>query len=304
MNAGPRATGGRRSLRIAHLTDIHVQPERRAAEGLAACLEHVHTLPDRPDLILNGGDVVMDAVSAGWERTSRLWDLWDDALAEGCSLPIEHCLGNHDIWGTNRKRSGCTGTEPLYGKKLAMERLGLSERYRSFDRGGWHFIVLDSSFIDAAGSFTARLDEEQREWLRGDLEASRAHVPVLVLSHVPILAGASVFFAGSEGETERSGNWVIPAQWMHIDARAIGRLFDAHPNVRLCLSGHTHLTDRLEFNGMTYLCDGAVSGMWWRGDCWGTPAGYGVIDLFEDGSFDHKYVSTGWEVAPPPERHE
>jgi Icc protein len=298
MKAEQSPRGPRRSLRIAHLTDIHLQPERRAAEGLTACLEHVHSLPERPDLILNGGDVVMDAVTASWDRTQRLWDLWEDVVGKSCRIPMEHCLGNHDIWGTKKERSGCTGSEPLYGKKLAMERLGLSERYRSFDRGGWHFIVLDSSFIDASGGFTARLDEEQLEWLREDLQATSSHVPVLVLSHVPIVAGASVFFTGGEGEAERSGNWVVPAQWMHIDARALCRLFAWHPNVRLCLSGHTHLCDRLDYNGTTYLCDGAVSGMWWRGDYWGTPPGYAVIDLFEDGSFDHEYVATGWKAAP------
>ena len=36
-----------RRLRIAHLTDIHVQPERAAAKGLAACFDHVQSLPAR-----------------------------------------------------------------------------------------------------------------------------------------------------------------------------------------------------------------------------------------------------------------
>jgi Icc protein len=286
-----------RSLRIAHLTDIHLQPERHAAAGLAVCLEHVHSLPDRPDLILNGGDVVMDAVSADWQRTRLLWDLWDSVVGAHCTIAMEHCLGNHDLWGCNLKRSGCTGRESLFGKGYALERLRLSRRYRSFDRDGWHFIVLDSNSIDASGHFTARLDEEQMEWLRGDLAATPHHVPILVLSHVPILAGASVFFTGSEGETERTGNWIVPAQWMHIDARALSRLFAEYSNVRLCLSGHTHLCDRLDYKGTTYLCDGAVSGMWWRGDYWETPPGYAVIDLFEDGSFHHEYTPTGWKAT-------
>src|SRR5579872_1611596 len=284
------STGPRRCLRIAHLTDIHLQPERHAAEGLAACLRHVHSLPDRPDLLLNGGDVVMDVVSADERRTRQLWDLWERVVGENCALPMEHCLGNHDLWGFNKKRSGCTGREPLFGKRYALERLHLSAPYRSFDRGGWHFVVLDSTFVDEAGHFTARLDDAQGEWLRGDLAATPRDVPVLVVSHVPILAGASVFFTGGEGETEKTGDWVIPGQWMHIDARALSRLFAAHPNVRLCLSGHTHLCDRLDYRGTTYLCDGAVSGMWWRGDYWETPPGYALIDLFEDGSFQHAYV--------------
>jgi hypothetical protein len=37
----------RRPLRIAHLTDIHVQPELESARGLAACFAHVQSLPER-----------------------------------------------------------------------------------------------------------------------------------------------------------------------------------------------------------------------------------------------------------------
>lgn len=288
----------RRSLRIAHLTDIHLQPERNAPEGLIACLNQVHSLPDRPDLILNGGDAVMDIVSADARRACQLWDLWDRIIGENCVIPIEHCLGNHDLWGYNKKRSGCTGREPLFGKHWAMERLRLPARYYSFDRGGWRFLVLDSNFMDEAGNFTARLDAEQMQWLRGTLAATPPSTPVLILSHAPILAGASVFLTGSEGETEKTGDWIVPGQWMHTDARLLSRLFAAHGNVRLCLSGHTHLHDRMDFRGTTYLCSGAVSGLWWRAGYWETPPGYLLLDLYEDGSFHHTYMPTGWQPVP------
>ena len=36
--------------------------------------------------------------------------------------------------------------------------------------------------------------------------------------------------------------------------------------------------------------------MWWRGDYWETPPGYALIDLYDDGSFRHEYVSTGWKA--------
>jgi Icc protein len=292
----------RRSLRLAHLTDIHLQPSRGAPEGLVSCLRQVHSQPDPPDLILGGGDIVMDVVSADAERAGLLWDLWDSIIAANSTIPMEHCLGNHDLWGYNKKRSGCTGNEPLFGKRWAMQRLGLSTPYRWFDRGGWRFLILDSSFISESDSFTARLDPEQMEWLTGILAATPADTPVLVLSHVPILAGASVFLTGSEGETERTGSWIVPPQWMHMDARALSRLFVEHPNVRLCLSGHTHLYDRLDYRGTTYICGGAVSGLWWREGYWETPPGYLLVDLFEDGSFHHEYVPTGWKAVPARER--
>jgi len=281
----------RRTLRIAHLTDVHVQPERHAGEGLAACLAHVHSLKDRPDVIFNGGDMIMDSLGCNWTRAKTQWDLWQKTVKENSSIPVEHCLGNHDVWGWDKKNSGCTGAEPLYGKRAALDILGLSGRYRSFDRGGWHVVVLDSTHAVPNGVYTARLDEAQFEWLAGDLAATPAGTPILVLSHIPILCGCAFL----DGDNAKSGDWVVPGSWMHLDARAIKDLFWKHRNVKLCLSGHIHLQDRLDYNGVTYLCNGAVSGAWWKGNYHETPPGYALVDLYDDGSFDHQYVETGWK---------
>ncbi len=276
----------RRVVRLAHLTDIHVQPEREAAAGMAACLQHVHGLADRPDLILNGGDMVMDTLGTDWARAKQQWDLWDRVLREDCKLRIVHCLGNHDVWGWDRKKSGTTGNEPLFGKRAAMERLGLQERFYSLDLQGWRLFVLDSTHAVEGGVYTARLDEAQFDWFAAELRRIPATTPVLVLSHIPILCGCAFL----DGENEKSGNWVVPGAWMHTDARRIKDLFVRHPNVRLCLSGHIHLRDRLDYNGVTYLCNGAVSGGWWKGPYQETQAGYAVVDLFDDGTFEHQYL--------------
>jgi 3',5'-cyclic-AMP phosphodiesterase len=292
-----------RVLRLAFLTDIHVQPERGAAEGFAACLRHVHALPDPPDLLLNGGDAIMDAVATDEARAQTQWNLFDTVLRENNTLPIQHCLGNHDIWGWNRRKSGCTGQEPLFGKQMALRQLGMASPYYRFDRADWRFLVLDSSYDGiAAGvaqatpaSFIARLDDAQFAWLAAELIATPTDMPVVVVSHCPIVAGASLFFTGSPGETERTGDWVIPAAWMHIDARAIVALLLRFPNVRLCLSGHTHVTDRLDFCGITFLNYGAVAGRWWRNTASDPPptysqSGYGLIDLHADGTFTQQFV--------------
>jgi 3',5'-cyclic-AMP phosphodiesterase len=295
MNAS--ASNPTRCLRFVHMTDVHIQPERQAAEGFALCLEKIHALAPRPDFILNGGDAIMDAVAADFTRTKLQWDVWD-AVVKDCALPMVHCLGNHDIWGWKRRKSGCLGNEALYGKRFPMERLQITERYRSFDRAGWHFVILDSSVEGGEEGYTARLDEEQKEWFCADLAATPSSVPIIVVSHIPLLAGGSIFFSGSLGETERTGNWVIPGSWMHIDARAINQILHRHPNVRLCLSGHTHLHDRLDYNGITYLCSGAASGKWWRGNHNETPPGFCLLDLFSDGTFHYEYIPTGWLASP------
>jgi 3',5'-cyclic-AMP phosphodiesterase len=278
-----------RAIRIAHLTDPHVQPERGAGEGLAACLAHAQGLRDRPDLIFTGGDMIMDAMAATKERSQVQWEVFGRVMREHLRLPVEHVIGNHDVFGWGKGET--YASEPGYGKKWACDELGLAHPYRSFDRAGWHFIVLDSTFRKDNG-YTARLDDEQFEWLVGDLQATPAATPIVVFSHIPIL-GAAPFF---DGDNEKTGNWVVPGAWMHIDARRIKNLFLKHRNVKLCVSGHIHLVDHVRYNGVAYYCGGAVSAGWWGGDYQECTYGYSVIDLFADGSFQADYVPFGWET--------
>jgi 3',5'-cyclic AMP phosphodiesterase CpdA len=294
----PHATAGeeptatrRRALRLAHLTDVHVQPELGAADGLAACLRHAQSHKDPPQLILNGGDAVMDVFGADAGRAKVLGDLWRRVWKAECALPVEHCVGNHDVWGWDRKDSKTTGAEAGWGKRWALDLLGLDRSYRSFDRAGWHFVVLDSVHrSEKDGEYVARLDDEQFHWLGTDLRSTPATTPVLVLSHIPILSVAAMMY----GEQEKSGEWVVPSSWMHIDARRLKDLFARHGNVKLCLSGHIHTCDQVKYAGVTYVCGGAVCGDWWKGPIEGTSEGYSLVDLYADGTFDVQYLPYGW----------
>lgn len=283
----------RRVLRIAHLTDMHIQPERGAGEGMTACWRHLAAQPDRPDLVLTGGDTVMDSMDADEVRTRTQWDLWKRVRADECGLPVESALGNHDVWGWNRRKSRTSGEEARYGKKWACEMFGIDRPYRSFDRAGWHFVVLDSVY-PAGDGYTGRLDDEQFAWLEGDLKATPASTPVLILSHIPILS-ASVLMEFAKVE---NGDWRSPGSLMHTDAQRFKDLFLAHRNVKLCLSGHLHLVERTEYNGVTYLCNGAVCGAWWKGRHHECDNGYAMINLNDDGSFESEYITYGWEARP------
>lgn len=281
-----------RRIRVAFLTDIHIQPERGAGEGLAACLRHAQSQADPPQLILTGGDAVMDATQDDPARATIQANLWRSVWRAECSLPVEHCIGNHDVvWNPNRKARTAPGRELLGGKEFALDLLGLDRRYRSFDHAGWHFIVLDSVYPHN-NDYIGRLDDEQFAWLADDLAATPASTPVLVVSHIPILSICAMLY----GEQEVSGEWVVPASWVHMDARRIKDLFRRHPNVKLCLSGHIHLTDRVAYasDDVTYICGGAVCGNWWEGAIDGVPEGYLLVDLYDDGGFDTQYVAYGW----------
>jgi 3',5'-cyclic-AMP phosphodiesterase len=282
-SANPTATpAAQRLLRIAHLTDVHMQPIVGAAKGFARCLHHAQNRPDKPDLIINGGDAVMEAHGRGRHSVERQWNLFNEVLVADNSLPVLSCVGNHDLWCHEETTAALAD-----GRRWAMDNLKLSRPYYSLDRNGWHLVILDSVQANPDGSwYTAHLDEAQFDWLKQDLAATPATTPTLIVSHVPILA-ACVFFDGKryEGQT-----WNVPGRWMHSDARQLVDLFAKHPNVKACLSGHIHLTDRVDYNGVSYYCNGAVSGAWWFGSYQHTPAGYAVVDLFDDGTVRNEYV--------------
>lgn len=272
-----------RALRIAHLTDVHMQPLVGAAKGFEKCLHHVQEQADKPALLINGGDAIMEAHGRGQDSVRRQWRLYQDVLKSENALPIMSCVGNHDIWCRHETAAGFSD-----GRKWAMDELQMTRQYYSLTQHGWHIVVLDSIQPKVDGGwYTAYIDDEQFHWLEADLEATPPDTPVLIVSHVPILA-ACVFF---DGQRFADDNWTVPARWMHSDTVRLTTLFRRHSNVKAALSGHIHLVDRVDYNGVSYFCNGAVSGAWWFGSYHHTAAGYAVVDLFDDGSVENTYVN-------------
>jgi 3',5'-cyclic-AMP phosphodiesterase len=278
----------KRVLRIAHLTDLHIQPERKADAGVVACLRHVRSQAEMPDVLL-GGDLVMDSFEADDARTKQQWDLFTRAFKDECNIPVEACLGNHDIWGINRTKSKTTGSEPGWGKKRAMDLLGLSHPYRSFDRAGWHIVVLDS-VMPQGEAYIGQLDAAQWEWLAADLKGTT--LPVLVLSHIPILTATQLLTPRNKESKKR----ILNDSLMMADAPQFVTLFQNNPHVKACISGHIHEVDRVDFQGVSYLCNGAVSGNWWKGRHKMCDEGYALIDLFDDGTLESRYLTYGWKA--------
>ncbi|MBN9503425.1 MAG: hypothetical protein BGO01_04250 [Armatimonadetes bacterium 55-13] len=281
-------------MRLVHLTDIHVQPERDAFEGLVRAFEVAFALDPTPEALLIGGDTVMNTVSADWDRASQLWELWNRARSQFPAIPTFACLGNQDVWGWNQKASGCTGSEPMFGKRLAMDRLGMSSSYGAYRLGPWRILVLDSIQRGGKHGFEPMLGAEQWAWLENELSADRL-TPTLVLSHVSIVPGPIDLFAMNLMGPNEKNIWPLPRHQVHVDSYRLHRALSAAGNVRLCLTGHTHASQRIDLDGVTYFSGPSVSGAWWRGEFLGNPAGLTVVDLSDDGEFRLRVVACDQE---------
>jgi predicted MPP superfamily phosphohydrolase len=283
-----RAEHRKLALRVTHITDVHITKDRDAPKGAAKMFAHMFGQKDwSPDIVLNTGDAVMniDDAKATAKSAAEQISVWKEAV-KNCKSPIYSCLGNHDYW---------SGTEPtddvpatMKGAALMVKSLGMPDRHYSFDKGGWHFIALDSMSDWPKYGY---LTKDHFDWLKADLKKTPKDTPVCVYSHLPILSITGM----SYGVSCRKGNDnLIPGVWHHADCWAISEVFRRHPNVKLCLSGHMHTCDRCEYRGVWYICGGAASGAWWTGSEYGFPPMYGKINLYADGTFDYEFVDYGW----------
>ena len=268
-------------LRVAHLTDVHLKDKWDAPARFARCLHHVQQQPG-VDFILNGGDVVFDMNKENMDTIDTQWKLWHSTIQSDCSLPIHYVLGNHDIWWNENDKG-----QALYGKAYSINQLQLASPYYSFNRNGWKFILLDSVHLDIDGTwYIGKLGDEQLAWLENELTSTPVTMPVCVLSHIPLLTATTMV-----DDQTTVNRWEVLGGDMHTDIAQIISLFYKHPNVKLCLSGHIHLRDKVVYNNVTYICNGAVSGAWWEGNKRETAPGYGLIDFYADGTFDEQYIN-------------
>lgn len=275
------------SFSFAHLTDIHVTPKLRATEGLRQCIQAVNTLPEGTAFVLTGGDLIMDALDADASSIREQWACFDEAM-QTLRMPAHHTIGNHDIGGWSHK-ARLPKDAPEYGKSYFAQKYGKGTTYRSFDHGGWHFILLDSVALDPeTGDYYGWIDEAQLEWLKTDLANTGNRTPIIVSTHIPFFSVWGQFTADPrKGESPKG---------LVNNAHVVRKILGSY-NVKLVLCGHGHVSERIELshhNKTTFIQGGAVCGMWWKGKVAGNPEGFGVVTCHPDGTFTYEYRDYGW----------
>jgi len=278
------AAAGSQDFDFIFFTDTHIQPELDASRGCAMAFHRMRAL--NADFAIQGGDHVFDALGVPRQRALSLFDLYGKTQQD-LGLKVYHTIGNHDCVGIYTA-SGMLPTDPLYGKKFYQDNMG--KTYYSFDHKGMHFIVLDSIGITPDRQYEGRIDAAQLQWIAADLKAQPAGSPILVITHIPLVSAFASYVSAPATPPAHQGLTVA-------NAFEVLPLFEGH-NVLAVFQGHTHINERVDWRGISYITSGAVCGNWWRGIRMGAAEGYTVVSL-RSGRLITRYETYGFHSVDP-----
>lgn len=274
--ASPAGTGPS-PFRVAFLTDTHLpQGKPEVATSTAALIRSIQSRPAAPDLFLFGGDNVM-AVDGDQsdEQADEQFRLWRETVMDSLRTPVLSVIGNHDIRWKDRDSAQ---PEAYREKARAVSTYRMPARHYRADHGGWSFFLLDTFQYSGC-----ELDEAQWTWFEKELAAGTG--PACVVTHAPLFSATHFL----EPEIAKGYAYHVPAGWSPRGLSRFRKLFQEHPRVKLCLSGHMHTCDRVDVDNVTYVCGGAVSGNWWKGgDYRGFRPLWIELTLSPDGTWTHQ----------------
>jgi 3',5'-cyclic AMP phosphodiesterase CpdA len=282
----PETTPG--SLDFVFFTDTHIQPELDAAHGCSMAFQKIAAM--KPDFAIHGGDLVFDAMAVPRTRADMLFDLYKKTESQ-LTVPLYHAIGNHDVFGILTK-SGAQPTDPFYAKKMFEDKIG-ARTYSSFDRQGYHFIILDSIFPTPDRQWEGRVDPAQLEWLAKDLNAVPAATPIIVICHVPLVTGFLGYSPKPEGR-QKYNTYSVE------NSPDVVALFENH-RVIAVLQGHLHVNEAVHYKNCDFLTSGAVCGNWWHGTRMGFPEGFTKVSL-RQGLLTTTYETYGFKSVDPREK--
>ncbi len=270
------------SFRLIFICDIHVMPELRGTEGFAAAIERINEL--EPDIVITGGDLIYDALEADHKRATSLYDLYIEMRGR-IKAPVYDVIGNHEVFGLYTS-SGVDPDHEEYGKRMFIGRLGDGSTYRSFDFGGWHFILLDTVGFTSDRRYFGLVGRGQLDWIAKDLEKTGRDTPIVVAGHIPLVS--------AYGQTKKGAASPPAPSEVVVNSHEVLALFEEY-DLRLVLQGHLHIVEQIAIKGTHFVTGGAVSGAWWKGPFEGFLEGFVVVDI--DGErFTYYYESYGWDA--------
>lgn len=207
-------------LRIGICADPHKDIMHDADQRLQVFIDRVKK--EKVDFIIQMGDFCVPK-----ENNSGFLEIWKQFQG-----PSYHVIGNHD-------------TDGGFTREDVLSYWGMPSKYHSFDRNGYHFIVLDGNDPNPEPwtGYVRYIGPNQMRWLEEDLD--KTTLPTFVFSHQSL--------ENFEGVDNKQ------------DVRKIlekANEKSSSPKVVACFSGHHHIDYHTQINGIYYLQINSMSYQW------------------------------------------
>jgi len=175
---------------FAYISDAHIQQIKGASfvrnwdRGLIRAVAEVNLLTPKPDFVMFGGDLAQLGSKPELDHGAE--------IMSALKHKLYHVMGEHDYYLDLGE----------YWEKL------FGPQYYSFDHKGVHFIVLNSiktydewtyhrwpsneqrmlemADLDNPNGSPFMVGDEQRKWLKSDLDKLAKSTPIVVFSHSPL----------------------------------------------------------------------------------------------------------------------
>jgi calcineurin-like phosphoesterase family protein len=219
--SGGEDNSGKKSVRFGICTDVHKDIMFDADERLTVFIKAAST--SGLDFIIQLGDFCRP-----YEYNLGFLKIWNEFPGEK-----HHVLGNHE-------------TDGGFTREESIKFLGSPAKYYSFDKNGYHFIVLDGNELnpspDKGQGYPRYIGEEQRNWLMNDLKSTKNHV--IIFSHQSL-----------EGEGIENREQI--RKILENENTSAG-----YKKVIACFSGHHHTDYATAINGINYIQINSMSYSW------------------------------------------
>jgi len=248
----PRPRG---AVRVGLVTDLHYADKppagsrhyRETITKLKEVAEHFQS--DRPDFVVFHGDLIDSADTL--EKEKKHLQTVVKAIS-AIPFPKHYVLGNHCV--------------DQLKKVEYLQEVGQKDSYYSFDKNGFHFVVLDSCFKSDGTPYgrrnfkwtDANVPEPELQWLQDDLKQT-TH-PTIVFAHQPLDLKDTDAHAVKNSSVVR-------------------KVLEESGKVAAVFQGHSHRNHYSDIAGIHYCTMVAMvegSGL--------TNNGYSTMDLLDDGT--------------------
>jgi Icc protein len=203
-------------ISIAQVTDTHLlASENQRLEGILttesflAVMKRLEELKPELDLLLMTGDLSGDATPESYENLQH--------YLNSLQIATYWLPGNHD-------------------SAIAMDtilNLGMVSRRKSFQRGNWHFILLNSCVPECVHGY---LSANTLDWLDSELQTSANNPTLIALHHAPVSVNSTWL---DDSYLQNSSDFFA--------------IVNRYPQVKLVLFGHIHQEFQHQSHNVHYL---------------------------------------------------